>query len=213
MTATLLVRMQGSLQSFGVEQHFDERGTEPEPTFSCVLGIVLAALGRSEGPIDEFVALEMGVRVDRSGTLTSDYHTVLGGKDGVRTAVSTRYYVADASFLVGLQGEDRDLLMAIHAALELPDRPLFLGRKCCEPSVPLWLADGLRDEALEPALRAYPLTPDARGRLPLPESVRLVLPAATDESAKTRMEIPLVLSGGHFVGYAPRRVRTTWMAS
>jgi CRISPR system Cascade subunit CasD len=215
VTATLLLRMQGPMQSFGVEQHFAIRGTEPEPTFSCVLGIVLAALGRREGPIDEFVALEMGVRVDRPGGLLDDFHTVLGGKDGVKTALTNRYYVADASYLVGLQGDAHSLLVAIHSALARPDRPLFLGRKCCVPSAPLWLADGLRDEAMEPALRNYPLSPDAQGRLPRPEEVRLVLAAngGDEESTRTRMDVPLILRDGHFQSYGPRTVYSTWMTS
>ena len=44
--ATLLLRLQGPMQSWGTTSRFDERDTQLEPSKSGVLGLVCAALGR-----------------------------------------------------------------------------------------------------------------------------------------------------------------------
>ena len=52
--------------------------------------------------------------------------------------LSNRYYLSDACFLVALGGP-RELLESIDAALRLPRRPLYLGRRSCPADVPLSL--------------------------------------------------------------------------
>ncbi len=160
---TLLLRLHGPLQSWGTTSRFDERDTQLEPSKSGVLGLLCAALGRDRHEsVADLVALRMGVRVDREGIPTRDYQTATGvliaasGKpDAERTVVSPRHYLADASFLVGLEGEDMGLLSALHGALLKPVWPLALGRKSCVPASPLHLPDGLVDQPLETALRGY----------------------------------------------------------
>ncbi|WPP45716.1 type I-E CRISPR-associated protein Cas5/CasD [Pseudomonas sp. AN-1] len=161
--ATLLMRLQGPLQSWGTTSRFDERDTQLEPSKSGVLGLVCAALGRDRSePVEDLAALRMGVRVDREGVPMRDYQTATGvlistGKaDLRRTVVSPRFYLADAAFLVGLEGEDESLLARIHAALRVPVWPLALGRKSFVPGLPVWLADGLSPLSLEQALASYP---------------------------------------------------------
>jgi CRISPR system Cascade subunit CasD len=166
---TLLLRLQGPMQSWGTTSRFDERDTQLEPSKSGVLGLVCAALGRDRvEPVDDLAALTMGVRVDREGAPLRDYQTATGvliatGKvDPGRTVVSPRYYLADAAFLVGLEGDDRALLERIHAALRHPRWPLCLGRKGCVPSPPVYLYDGICDTDLVTALHQYPeLVPQA----------------------------------------------------
>lgn len=161
--ATLLLRLQGLMQSWGTTSRFDERDTQLEPSKSGVLGLVCAALGRDRSePVDDVAALRMGVRVDREGVPMRDYQTATGvviaatGKaDRNRTVVSPRFYLADAAFLVGLEG-DRALLERIHAALREPAWPLSLGRRSFVPSTPVFLADALVDTTLEHALTAWP---------------------------------------------------------
>ncbi|VXD06286.1 Type I-E CRISPR-associated protein Cas5/CasD [Enterobacterales bacterium 8AC] len=159
---TLLLRLQGPMQSWGTTSRFDERDTQMEPSKSGVLGLICAALGRDRSePVDDLAALEMGVRVDREGVVLRDYQTATGiinaaGKvDMNRTVVSPRYYLSDAAFLVGFEG-DRSLLAQIHRALKTPHWALVLGRKGCLPSPPVYLPDGLRDSDLLAALRDYP---------------------------------------------------------
>ena len=43
---TLLLRLQGPMQSWGTTSRFDERDTQLEPSKSGVLGLICAALGR-----------------------------------------------------------------------------------------------------------------------------------------------------------------------
>lgn len=160
---TLLLRLQGPMQSWGTTSRFDERDTQLEPSKSGVLGLVCAALGRDRAePVDDLAALRMGVRVDREGVPLRDYQTATGvviaatGKaDLTRTVVSPRYYLSDAVFLVGLEGADTALLTRIHAALKAPVWPLALGRKSLVPSRPVHLPDGLVDQPLESALGGY----------------------------------------------------------
>jgi len=165
--STLLLRLQGPLQSWGTTSRFDERDTQLEPSKSGVLGLVCAALGRDRSePVDDLAALRMGVRVDQEGILLRDYHTATDiinaegkkkkkkGQD--HTVVSPRYYLSDAIFLVGLEG-GRAVLAQIHAALRSPVWPLALGRKSFVPSLPIHMPDALLDAPLEQALKQWPL--------------------------------------------------------
>ncbi|MDD3925475.1 MAG: type I-E CRISPR-associated protein Cas5/CasD, partial [bacterium] len=136
--------------------------------------------------------LKMGVRIDREGTVAKDYHTVgcgwsremgvryaymklkpvKGGNLGVATAdgkargpvTSNRYYLADANFLVGLEG-DIELLRHLDNALAAPVWPLFLGRKSFVPGLPVWIphcllpSGRLIKKPLEDALRGFPWFP------------------------------------------------------
>ena len=170
--ATLLLRLQGPMQSWGTTSRFDERDTQLEPSKSGVLGLICAALGRDrKEPVADLAALRMGVRVDREGIPMRDYQTATGvllatGKvDAHRTVVSPRFYLADAAFLVGLEGTDRSQLEGIQKALGSPVWPLSLGRKSFVPGLPVLLPDGLQDQALIVALDTYPrLAPPQRGQ-------------------------------------------------
>lgn len=179
--ATLLLRLQGPMQSWGTTSRFDERDTQLEPSKSGVLGLVCAALGRDRcEPLEDLAALRMGVRVDREGVPMRDYQTATGvliatGKaDLRRTVVSPRFYLSDAVFLVGLEGADTTLLECIQAALRNPVWPLALGRKSFVPGMPVCLADGLRQADLLAALHDYPplvpWVPDSSLRLALEDS-------------------------------------------
>lgn len=186
--ATLLLRLVGPMQSWGTTSRFDERDSQLEPSKSGVLGLVCAVLGRDRAePVDDLARLRMGVRVDREGLLMRDYQTAGGDPDPSkktlvlasgdvknRTVISPRYYLADAAFLVGLEGTDRDLLQRVHAALLTPVWPLALGRKSFPPGEPVWMKDGIRDEGLREALLARPriATPRPEHRN---EPLRLVL--------------------------------------
>lgn len=138
---TLLLRLEGPMQSWGYRSRFDYRDTALEPTRSGVIGLICAALGIARGEdILRFNSIRMGVCVDKEGRPERDYHTALDvikadGK-GTDTVVSYRDYLADASFTVGLQSEDLQLLQDIADALQRPQWPLFLGRKAFPLAVP-----------------------------------------------------------------------------
>jgi len=166
---TLLLRLAGPMQSWGTTSRFDERDSQLEPSKSGVIGLICAALGRDRAePVDDLARLKMGVRVDREGLLMRDYQTATGvisaaGKvDKDRTVISPRYYLADAAFLVGLEGDDHIFLATIHAALRAPIWPLALGRKSFPPGEPVWLDSAIRGENLHEALMAWPRIAAAR---------------------------------------------------
>lgn len=73
------------------------------------------------------------------------------------TDTSDRYYLADASFLVALQG-DPDIVVRCAEALQAPIWPYYLGRKSCVPAAPVFAGVGQHDD-LESALAVQPLHP------------------------------------------------------
>lgn len=140
---TLLLRLEGPMQSWGYRSRFDYRDTALEPTRSGVIGLICAAMGIARGEdISRFDAIRMGVRVDKEGRFERDYHTAGGSHranepygvlradgSGTDTVVSHRDYLADASFTVGLESENKDLVEEIAKSLGNPVWTLFLGRK------------------------------------------------------------------------------------
>ena len=218
---TLLLRLEGPMQAWGTQSRFTDRDTGLEPSKSGVLGLLCAALGRPrEAHVSDLAALRMGARTDRPGTLQRDYQTagaryprfnkkgeVIGTRDAV---VSPRYYLADASSLVGLEG-DGGLLRGLDGALRRPARQLYLGRKAFVPSVPICLPDGasVTETDLRTALLDAPLPADESPRHHTPDRVQLVLEVATREGAEVRYDTPLSFLERRF---APRYVITTWEA-
>lgn len=208
--ATLLLRLQGPMQAWGTTSRFDERDTQLEPSKSGVLGLVCAALGRDRSePVQDLADLLMGVRVDREGIPMRDYQTATGvviasnGKaDMGRTVVSPRFYLSDAVFLVGLEGES-GLLKCIHTALRQPFWPLALGRKSFVPSAPVYLPDALVDAPLQQALVQWPLLIEAH----TPQRVHTLL---EDESeGAIRLDQPVAPFAERRFG--PRFVKSSFL--
>ncbi len=156
---TLLLRIRAPMMSWGDHSRFTIRDTQREPTKSAIIGLICAALGRPRWEsVSDLAALTMGVRVNQEGLVQCDYHTVMdsikssGGKGD--TVTSQRYYVADADYLVGLEGNDRSFLEDLDRALQQPKWQLYFGRKSFIPSRPVRI--GLRDAELLDALKQYP---------------------------------------------------------
>ncbi len=207
----LLVRLVGPMQSWGTQSRFSVRDTGLEPSKSGVVGLLSAALGRPRAtPVDDLARLRMGVRVDHEGRIAKDFHTTsdvlkAGGKGLFKTVVSSRFYLADAAFLVGLEGNDLDLLRRLDRALANPVWSLFLGRKAFPPSLPVRLPAGLRDgESLEGALQRYPRIVKMRNRAE--ETLRLVLESPVGEAV--RVDQPISFAKRLFT---QRRVTTAWV--
>nr|WP_255639362.1 type I-E CRISPR-associated protein Cas5/CasD [Deinococcus betulae] len=163
----MLLRLVGPMQTWGTQSKFDDRDTERAPSRSGVLGLCAAALGIDRAaPVDDLVALGFGVRVDRPGGVGRDYHTaqLVPGHPKTKTDVTTRFYLADAAFWAGLEG-DPDLLTRLNAALKNPHWPLSLGRRAFQASLPIFTEHGPLDlplwEALSeaPSLRRPPAQP------------------------------------------------------
>ena len=206
MTGTLLIRLEAPMQAWGVQSKFSVRDTCREPTKSGVIGLLCCALGRRRDEnLDDLVDLRMGVRVDREGMLMKDFQTArdilyANGKPGANT-ISQRFYLADAVFLVGLEGEDEDQLYTLLHALQHPRWLLYLGRRAFPPSKPVWLPDGLRlGIDLQRALADYPFLCSA-ATYQKSEQLRVLL--EDPQGGVTQRDIPQPFSLRNF---SPRSV-------
>lgn len=137
--AVLLIRLAGPMQSWGDSSRYARRTTRREPTKSGIVGLIASALGRTrEDSVDDLAQLELAVRVEQPGQLMRDFQTERPMDGGKPMPLSNRYYLSDACFLVALGGPG-ELLGVIDAALKLPRRPLYLGRRSCPADMPLSL--------------------------------------------------------------------------
>ena len=218
---TLLLRMVGPMQSWGTTSRFDQRDTGKEPSKSGVVGLLAAALGidRENWPgLEPLTHLSMGVRHDRPGAISQDYQTAgcakvdtiikadgTPSKDGV---VSRRFYLADASFLVGLECKEQSLLERIHTALRDPVWPLALGRKSYVSSESIWMESGLQDAPLRDILTRWPWIATQRKWEELPEKL-LVSYESEDGSGVLKMDQPLSSFAERRFG--TRFVRSEWI--
>ncbi len=148
----LLLRLAGPLQAWGDSSRFARRDTGWYPTKSGVLGLLAAAEGRRRtDEIEDLANLRFGIRVDQPGQLERDFQTAINWSTGKSMPLSYRYYLADAVFVAGVEG-DRSLLEALNSALSNPVFPLYLGRRSCPTSGRVSL--GVVRGDLESALRA-----------------------------------------------------------
>jgi CRISPR system Cascade subunit CasD len=175
------------MQSWGTRSRWDVRDTGLQPTKSGVIGLIGCAigLGRDDPELERLDrALLFGVRIDRPGVVSTDYHTVTGyhrtaagefkhsggtakklskaQEHGESTIVSPRDYLHDAAFLAALivkpeqKAGNLHLLHHLEECLKNPKWPPYLGRKACVPIRPILnrLTDEYQD--LEGALRKEP---------------------------------------------------------
>lgn len=186
----VLLRFDAPLMSFGsvvVDQH---NRTDPLPYRAMLAGLVANALGYTRRDEAELGALQSRIRYaarrDRKGAFLVDYQTVdfdpegpmasdlgwttrgvleerKGGDASEGTHIRYRHYLADAVVTVALTLDPPDeapALRAVSEALRSPARPLFLGRKCCVPSEPVWLGE-TRAPSLREAIEGAPRSPRA----------------------------------------------------
>jgi CRISPR system Cascade subunit CasD len=192
--SVLLMRLAGPMQSWGTRSRFSNRDTGLVPSRSGVIGLLCAALGcPREGPLGDFHPLKMAVRVDREGRLMRDYHTAQhvrradptkGTQD---TVLSERFYLADADFLVALEG-DWAFLQRLDAALRRPVWPLFLGRKAFVPCLPV--AEGVADGGRIQVLESRPWRKRHRGEKP-PENPLRGIDEVDYGAGEPRPDVPL----------------------
>ena len=190
-----------TIDNYGVIRSF--------PAASMLTGLLANALGwrRIEGERHQHLQdrLVFAVRIDRepagnvrlqdyqTAQLTSAKHWTTRGKPEGRaggggasfTHLRFRDYFADMRFTVALRMEAADVeptLDDLANALEQPARPLFIGRKPCLPSAPLFggFSDG---DTVLTALLAVPL--DERGG---PDTIRILWPENDVSKAMTEVK-------------------------
>ncbi len=167
--AHLALRLVGPLQSWGVSSLFSRRNTGLFPAKSAVIGMCCAAMGLEKGSERETLFLTQSrelcflvISVPRKGRgygeagqpfdvrRIVDYHTVqktrtADGKEK-ETHLTWRQYLCDAAFAGVLSGERRVVENA-GAALRDPAWGLWLGRRSCVPSVPVFAGVHETEEA------------------------------------------------------------------
>ena len=166
----IILRLEGPFQSWGDHSKWDDRDSGMFPTKSGIVGLIACAMGLRRGDaalVDLSKNIRIAVRADRAGTYALDYQTVQGrprlatAENGLRAAdmsniVSPRWYLEDASFLVAVEAPER-LIGPIEAALKAPKWPIYLGRKSCVPSRPVFERTTEEYSSLMDALERYPL--------------------------------------------------------
>ena len=132
------MKIAAPMQSWGSSSRFEDRGTEAFPTHSGIVGLLASAMGIDRDQPERlaaFDAVEVAVREDKRGRLEKDFHTVdVNSSKGKR--VTTRHYLADAAFLVGVYtlADDDSIIDTLSGALASPKNSLFFGRKSFVPS-------------------------------------------------------------------------------
>lgn len=194
----LALRLNGPLQSWGFDSQYNRRNTGLMPTKSAIAGMCCAALGLSRGSDKEqkflisFGTVRMtAIAIPRNGVKKElpvrrlqDYHTIrntrrANGAINNDCVLTQRQYLTDAAFGVILEG-DAILLSEIAIALADPTWGIWLGRKTCIPSAPVFAglkgnqADALRlligEKPLEAFTRQEEVENFAEGRDSLPDA-------------------------------------------
>ncbi len=195
--STLMLRLAAPLQSWGVASKFDTRDTVREPSKSGIIGLLAAALGRNRSEsLKDLNNLRFGVRIDQPGKFLRDFHTARINKQSP-PFVTTRYYLMDAVFLVGLEGE-RNFLQEIAEALQNPVFPLYLGWRSCPPAGRLVL--GLRERNLRQALEEENWQACEWYQKKYKEQVKLTIicdAQPNDPGAFLRRDLPLSFDQNH----------------
>lgn len=216
----LLLRLEGPLQSWGLRSRWDVRDTGDEPGKSGVIGLLGCALGLPVGAphLEELEEeLTMAVRVERPGirlvdfqTITGELPTADGGKKGKpedpSTVISPRACLQDAAFLVVLDGPS-PLLEELAVALQRPRWPVFLGRKSCPPTRPVFETLTDQYESVGEALRKHPWSGALAGDEDLPPKLRCIV-----ESSNGKYLRPDRVRTNPARMYASRTVEIYWVA-
>ena len=194
--SVLLLRLAGPMQSWGTRSRFSNRDTGLEPSRSGVVGLLCAAMGIPRDDDEKLKSfgtdkLKLAVRVDREGRLMRDYHTAqevlrASGKTTQDTVLSERFYLADADFLVGLEGE-RAFLDELAGALRSPVWQLCLGRKSFVPSLPI--SENVHDGDLLEVMQRHPWRKRWTREQP-PAKLRCVVEVKYGEG-EPRQDVPL----------------------
>lgn len=176
----LIFQLQAPLSAWGETAVGEYRPSANYPSESALIGLLGAALGidRSDEEQHHILRDELffAIGVQSAGRLLRDYQTaqVPGRvslknrphhtrrdeldmpKEDLNTILSTRDYRQDAACLVAVQAKsDASLSLAdLAQAIQQPKFVLYIGRKACPPSLPLWPQVIEADNVLQ-AMEAY----------------------------------------------------------
>lgn len=181
----LLVCFKGLLMSFGGTVVDDQDSDQQAPNRSMLTGWIGNALGLQACDVEQHSSIQerlsYAFRCDREGVMIKDFQTAdlrqphmqgarltsfgwSSARDNRhKTIIRERWYISDGLFHVALTLKPGDpSLEGVAHAIRYPARPLSIGRKCCLPSVPFFVA--LKEvPSLKAALEALPS--EAKGKL------------------------------------------------
>lgn len=227
-TKTLLLWLEGPLQSWGGDVLPYDRTTQSFPTRSAIYGLVFSACGWF-GPQEERLAAAASCPLRIAGYQSadalpfSDFQSVGVGydqnddwedrmipkrSDGKRPAgvaggkVLLKHYLTDCRF-AAFVGVPDAWEADVRAAIVSPAGPLYLGRKSCVPGYPPLLGLFDAEEAAEKALEHF-LQDRAQFRAALARRFEVVETQEEDESS-FKIDVPLAF--GKFPKKKGRRIR------
>lgn len=154
----LVLYLCSPMQSWGASSKFDVRGTSDIPTKSALIGLLGAACGidrKDDGWVHRAAELELSLYVFQRGERLRDYHTVgarydkkdpwksrmipLTAENKSRgTDVTHRYYLQDSIYGAIFAGKDDELIEQMAQGLKNPIWGIWLGRKSCIPTEPVY---------------------------------------------------------------------------
>lgn len=215
MTHFLQLNLVAPLQSWGATSKANNRTTEHHPTKSGIIGLIANAMGitreETETIQGTFKNTKIHVRVDAPGKLLRDYGTVAYNN---KTKQVNRYYLQNAKFVV-LVEDDEEVLRIFDKALKNPVNPIFLGRKSCVPTIPVYVppsypsihlgeTPGEVFEELFLLTRADDLTFKEKSH---PELQVEIIEETLENTGDRRMDSPISFSSKSRL-YSPRNVRS-----
>lgn len=212
----LILTLQAPLMSFGAPM-IDHYGViQPYPASSLLTGMMANALGWLHHETDKLNRLQQRMqyacREDRAGSKVRDYQTAnlgqefmldthawttrgkteerKGGAASKGTHIRLRDYFADARYTVVLTlapESENPTIEALAEALKFPTRPLFIGRKNCLPSAPVFAGLLEAENIIDALLRAQaPATESER------QKYRIWWPAGIEQNlVKAEQTLPV----------------------
>lgn len=175
MHKIVILRLEAPMMSFGAPIVDNFGKIQPYPSLSQITGLLANALGYRHEDYDLISHLQnnliYSVCCIRSGEQITDYQTVdlgqdfmvgtgwttrnrveeRGGASSKATHIRYRSYWADSSYLVAIRLKTKDSVNVamLSEAIQRPARPLFIGRKCCIPSVKLFASESESASSME----------------------------------------------------------------
>lgn len=186
----IALRFDAPLMSFGGPVVDQQGVTDFFPGRSLLTGLLGNALGWEHGEFEKLGALQSAlvyaVRCDRKPKRITDYQTVdlsqpfmqrgwttwgrpeeRGGGSSDGTHIRFRSFLADGVYTIAFTLDESCTVVSLNdlrAALQEPARPLFIGRKACIPSGPVYLgSQPTRAENVLDALCRIPPVEDRPG--------------------------------------------------
>ena len=229
----LALYLRAPLQSWGASSKFGDRGTLDAPTRSGLTGLLAAACGIDKNDeagdrvwLDRAARLSFEVIGFKRGDRMTDYHTVgarydkcdpwqkrmipTTAEDGSpkkNPTVTHRDYLSDSVFGAVLSGDDA-LVAEMAAALANPVWGVWLGRKSCIPTEPVFAGVFESAEAARAALADRWRRSAERAGKTIGESTTAAFPvieALPDEADETVLDVPVSFAKREFHARGIRR--------